>query len=201
MYLRRKAIVFGVVVSFLGVLGVSRLQAQEQEETWRVQISQVLEIVLDIQSSIQQLADNMISKHDVQALEARIEALERIVIPTPTPTLTPYQEVRNQEEQKLHRDLILFLYEQDKAKFRDDEQFISFEEYIDNTLGLIVILAERCEISVYEMVQLIDLAAKRRDAERGGVPSYHSNGTPYMVRGSMVRPWLFSETKHFCQEE
>ena len=205
MYLRRKVIVIGAVVLLLGVLGVSQLQAQEQKEAWRDQLSQILEIVIDIQSGLQYLTDNVVSRHEAQSLETRIEALERIVLPTATPTatptVTPYQEVREQEEQSLHRELILFLYQQDIAVFEGDEQFMSAEEYIDDFMGTVVILARWCEISVYDMVKLIDLAAKRKEAERGGGPAYHSGGRPYMTRLRIATPWLFADSRYYCQEE
>ena len=199
MHLRRKAIIIGITVVLFGVLGVSRLQAQEQVVTWRDQIAQILEIVLDIQSGVQKLTDNAISSHEAQDLETRIRVLEGIVIPTTTPTVTPYQKVRNQEEQSLHRELILFLYQQDIAVFEDDEQFMPIEDYVDDIMDTVVILAKRCEISVYEMVKLIDLEAKRREEKWGGGPSYYSSGMPYMARLGVAIPWLFSETESHCQ--
>ncbi len=201
MRLQRKAITIGIAVVLFCVLGVSQLQAQDQVVTWREQIAQILAIVLDIQSGVQDLTNNAVSRQEVQAMETRIEVLERIIGPTATPTITPYQKVRDQEEQSLHRELIQFLYQQDIAVFEDNEEFMSIEDYVDDIMDTVVILAERCEISVYEMVNLIDLEAKRREEKSGGGPSYYSSGIPYMARLGVASPWLFSETKSYCQGE
>ena len=194
---RRKLVGIGTVVVFLFVIGVSQLQAQDQVVTWREQIAQVLEIVLDIQSGVQNLTDNAVSRHEAQALEARVEVLEKMIAPTATPTVTPYQRVREQEEQSLHRELVLFLYQQDIAVFEGDEKFVSADDYVDDIVNTIVILAESCEVSVYDMVKLIDLEAKQLELEWGGAT--YKNGKPFMKRRYVAGLWLFVEDKKFCQ--
>ena len=194
---RRKIVGIGTVVVVLFVFGFSQLQAQDQVVTWREQIAQVLEIVIDIQSGVQNLTDNAVSRHEAQALETRIEVLERIVVPTATPTVTPYQDVKNQAEQSLHRESVLFLHQQDIAVFDDDEKLVSADDYVDDVVNTVVILAKWCEISVYEMVKLIDIEAKQLESERDG--RTHKNGKPFMMRQYVARLWMFVDDKGFCQ--
>ena len=188
------------VVVLLFLIGVPQVLAQDRVVTWREQITQVLEIVLDIQSGVRNLTDNAVSSHEVQALETRVKMLEQAIAPPVTPTVTPYQKIRDQEEQSLHRELVLFLYQQDIAIFEDDVQFMDAEDYVDDIVNTVVILAGLCEVSVYEIVKLIDLEAKRIEAERSNAAAY-KNGKPYMTRQYVPRWWIFAETKEFCQGE
>ena len=224
--MRSKQRLVGFATALVLVFAFGSMKAQAQEQggmTLDEFMNAVLTLMTEIQERVERIETMVAQDSQVSALETRVAVLEidheqienaiatGTPVPTRTPTaihapptLTPYQRLKLAQEEELRDDLTRFLFQQDKDLVKSHvsaPQLIMGGFYIVAVAPLIRNMVERCDITFYDMVKLIDEEAKKRVRQNNGEPIYE-DGKPILVRQRVVEEWVSTKVNGapFCPE-